>query len=194
VTGYLRYHPVIGDADREVEVARPARLLVVGTHVPDSVTAAEAARQQESAEAQLPIGVYIFDDGAQVEVMVVSTGASPAAPEQIDWTIDQHRLVSAYDWMGAWWEDAAAESKPMFDVKSSAITRGGGQEAVVRSRDFDRGQWWYRVRVDGRTINVPERDLLAPDVDDDPYEWIARDPAAVTGSPRLSRGRSSGSG
>lgn len=179
MTGYLRYHPVIGDSDREVEAARPARLLIVGTQVPDSVTAAETARQQESVEARLPIGVYVFDDGAQVEVMVVSTGATPATPTQIDWTVDEHPLVSAYDWMGAWWEEAATVPKPMFDVNSSAITRGAGQEAVVRSRDFDRGQWWYRVRVDGRTINVPERDLLAPEVDDDPYEWIARDPAAV---------------
>jgi superfamily II DNA or RNA helicase len=65
----------------------------------------------------------------------------------------------------------------MFEIKSSAITRGTGQEAVVRSRTFERGQWWYRVRVEGRTINVPEGDLLAPDVDDDPYEWIAREPA-----------------
>jgi superfamily II DNA or RNA helicase len=125
------------------------------------------------------MGIYIFDDGSQVELMIVTVGSTPAEPTQLDWTVATHPLVSAYDWLGAWWEGAAPISKPVFDVNSTAITRGTGQEAVVRRRDFDRGQWWYSVRVDGRTATVPERNLLEPDVDDDPYEWILRAPASV---------------
>lgn len=178
--GYLRYHPVVGDVDREVQAVRPARLLVVGGDVPDAVVAAESTRQQEAVDTELPVGVYIFDDGARVELMYVTAGSTPAEPDRVDWAVDKHPLASAYDWMGAWWDDAAPVTKPLFEVNSSAIMRGSGQEAVVRARDFDRSQWWYRVRVDGRTVTVPERDLLTPAVDDDPYEWIAREPAAAS--------------
>lgn len=177
MTGYLRYHPVVGDADREVLAVRPARLLVVGPEVPDSVSVAQAARQHQSPAVALPMGVYVFDDDSRVEVMVVTDGSAPATPARIDWSFDEHPLLSAYDWLGAWWNEAATITAPLFAVNSSAITKGAGQEAVVRGRDFDRGQWWYRVRVDGRTVTVPERDLLVPELDDDPYDWITRDAA-----------------
>jgi superfamily II DNA or RNA helicase len=177
MTGYLRYHPVVGDADREVDSVRPARLLVIGDRVPGSVPIAVAARRCDSGRVVLPMGIYVFDDGRQVEVMVVTQGGSPASPSQVDWTEEAHPLVSAYDWMGAWWEDAEDITRPLFEVNSPAVTRGAGQEAVIRGRDYDRGQWWYRIRVDGRTVTVAERNLLPPEIDDDPYEWIARPPA-----------------
>lgn len=177
MTGQLRYHPVLGDSDREISAARPARLLIVGDRVPDTVASAAATRQIESVSVTLPMGVYIFDDQSQVEVMVVAVGGSPASPATTGWDDEEHPLASAYDWLGAWWEDAAAVPSPLFDVNAHAITRGAGQEAVVRSRDYDRGQWWYRIRVDGRTVTVAERDLQLPEIDDDPYEWIGR-PAA----------------
>ncbi len=123
------------------------------------------------------MGIYVFDDGAQVELMVVTEGGAPAKPAQVDWTAKSHPLLSAYDWMGAWWDDADDIAPPLFGVNSAAVTRGSGQEAVVRDRDYDRGQWWYRIRVDGRTVTVAERDLQLPEIDDDPYEWIARPPA-----------------
>lgn len=176
VTGYLRYHPVVGDADSEVGLVRPSRMLVVGERVPDSVSIATTARRRDADEVQLPIGVYVFDDGAQVEVMVVAEGRPPATPTQIDWTVESHALLHAYDWLGAWWEDADDVAPPLFDVHAPAFVRGSGQEAVVRSRDYDRRQWWYRVRVDGRTVTVAERDLQPPEVDDDPYIWVSRPP------------------
>lgn len=179
MTGYLRYHPVVGDADREVGSVRPNRMLVVGERVPDSVSIATTARWCAVDAAQLPMGVYVFDDGAQVEVMVVTEGAAPAAPTQVDWEAESHPLHSAYDWLGAWWDDANRIAPPLFEVNSPAVTRGSGQEAVVRDRDFDRGQWWYRIRVEGRTVTVAERDLQPPEIDDDPYQWIARPPAHV---------------
>ena len=177
--GYLRYHPVVGDADREVGSVRPGRMLVVGERVPVSVATAATARRRDAGEVQLPMGVYVFDDGAQVEVMVVVDGAAPAASAQIDWTVESHSLVSAYDWMGLWWDDADDIAAPLFDVSSLVFTRGDGQEAFVRGRYYERGRWWYRVRVDGRTVAVPERDLQPPEIDDDPYEWVARPPAHV---------------
>ncbi|MDE0066429.1 MAG: helicase-related protein [Acidimicrobiaceae bacterium] len=175
--GYLRYHPVVGDADREVGAARPSRLLVVGERVPDSVSIATTARRRDTDEAQLPIGIYVFDDGNQVEVMVVVEGRAPATPAQIGWSVESHALLHAYDWLDAWWDDADDISPPLFGVHTPAVMRGSGQEAVVRRREYDRGQWWYDVRVDGRTTKVAERDLQPPEIDDDPYEWISRPPA-----------------
>ncbi len=175
--GYLRYHPVVGDVDREIAAAQPDRLLVIGERVPDSVPVAAAVRRRCPDKVQLPIGVYVFDDGARVEVMVVTEGSAPAVPDKIDWMVESHPLLSAYDWMGAWWDDAVNIAPPLFEVNSSVFTRGAGQEAVVRARDYDRGQWWYRIRVDERTVTVAEHDLQPPEIDDDPYEWIARSPA-----------------
>lgn len=177
MSGYLRYHPVVGDADREIDAVRPARLLIVGTSVPDAVSLADVARQCQHGDVEMPMGIYLFDDGNQVEAMVVTRGSAPGSPVRIDWAIDDHALASAYDWMGVWWDGASPIPKPRFAPNITATVSGSGQEAVVRRRDFDRGQWWYRVRVDGRTVTVPERDLSAPEIDDDPFEWVARAPA-----------------
>ncbi len=152
-------------------------MLVVGERVPDSVSIATSARRRDADGVLLPMGIYVFDDGAQVEVLFVIEGGTPATPARIDWTVESHPLLSAYDWMGAWWDDADDIAVPRFEVNAPAFTRGSGQEAFVRSRVYERGQWWYRIRVDGRTVNVPERNLQPPELDDDPYEWIARPPA-----------------
>lgn len=175
----LRYHPVVGDADREIQAGRPSKVLVVGETVPDGVVRVPTARQARSTEVSLPVGVYVFATNNDTELLIVTAGSAPAVPAETTWDDERHALVSAFDWMGVWWEDADAISQPLFDIYSPAVTRGAGQEAVVRAREFDRGQWWYRIRVEGRTTTVPERDLLPPEVDDDPYEWIAREPSTV---------------
>ncbi|MEK7355101.1 MAG: SNF2-related protein, partial [Bdellovibrionota bacterium] len=166
---------MLRDAESTIRELHPGRVLMVGHQVPDSVHLAVTARILEMPEAQLPMGVYIFEASAGREVMVVSTGSPPGVPTESDWSEDRHPLVSAYEWMDSWWAEAAVVPRPAFDVSSLALTRGGGQEAQIRGRDFDRGQWWYRVRVEGRTSTVSERDLVAPDLDDDPYEWVVRD-------------------
>ncbi|MCY3850544.1 MAG: helicase-related protein [Acidimicrobiaceae bacterium] len=149
----------------------------MGRSVPDSVSVAKTARRRDADGTQLPKGVYLFDDGTEIEVMVVTEGGPPGTPTQVDWTAGSHPLFDAYDWMGAWWDDADDVAPPLFGVHTPAAMRGSGQEAVVRRREYDRGQWTYSVRVDGRTVEVSERDLQLPEVDDDPYEWIARPPA-----------------
>lgn len=177
MVSYLRYHPVVGDADREIEAARPARLLVIGERVPDSASVVVDARRRARDEDQLPMGVYVFDDGALVEMMVVAEGTTAATSAEVDWSEEEHPLRSAHDWMGHWWESAEVIPKPLFDINSSAVMRGTGQEVVVRRRDFDRGRWWYQIRCDGRTISAPEGDLQIPEIDDDPYSWIAQLPS-----------------
>jgi superfamily II DNA or RNA helicase len=120
----------------------------------------------------LPTGIYLFVAGDEAEAMVVASGTTPVGPATVDWSVAEDPLLSAYDWMGVWWEDAAPIHPPLFEPNAHVITKGAGQEAVVRNRDYDNGQWWYRVRVAGRTVSVAERDLLPPDIDDDPYDWI----------------------
>lgn len=176
---YLRYHPVQADADREIAAVTPRRVLVVGGSVPDSVSNSSEARHLLEVQVDLPTGLYIFNHSDHVEAMFITQGAAPADPDQIDWSEEAHPLVSAYDWMGVWWEEAKPISEPLFDVRSPATMRSSGQEVMIREREFDNGQWWYRVRVDGRTVLVPERDLQPPEIDDDPYEWVARPPAPV---------------
>ncbi|MCY4433218.1 MAG: helicase-related protein [bacterium] len=175
--GNLRYHPVVGDADREIDTVRPDRLLIIGERVPDSVSVAAAARRRDVAEVQLPTGVYIFDDGTRNEVMVVTDGTAAATSANIDWAEESHPLRSAYDWLGVWWDDAEIVPQPLFDIDSSAVMRGAGQEVVVRRRDFDRGKWWYQVRSDGRTFTASEAGLQFPEIDDNPYLWVTQPPS-----------------
>ena len=106
MTAYLRYHPVLADIDLEVGSVRPGRLLVVGESVPNSVVIAESSRRCSVGEVQLPTGIYIFADDSQVEALIVTQGRPPAQPTRIDWTEEPHALLSAYDWMGAWWDEA----------------------------------------------------------------------------------------
>lgn len=189
MVGYLRYHPVLADADREIAAVEPDRLLVVGGRIadfdspdsisPDSVSVAAYVRWRGLDEVQLSKGVYVFYDGAQTEVMVVTEGNAAATSAEVDWAEDTHPLRSAHDWLGVWWDDAEIVPQPRFDINSSAVMRDTGQEVVVRRRNFDRGKWWYRIRSDGRTTNVSEGDLQAPEIDDDPYLWISQPPSSA---------------
>ena len=184
---YLRYHPVAGDADREISNVQPDRLLIIGGRIadydsldsvsPDSVLTAAAARLRDPDEVQLPTGVYVFDNGTRVDVMVVTDGQSAASSAEIKWTEETHPLRSAHDWMSVWWNDAEMVPQPLFGINSSAVMRGAGQEVVVRRREFDRGKWWYQIRSEGRTTTAPETDLQIPEIDDDLYSWIAQPPS-----------------
>ena len=178
MAGHFGYRPVINDVEAELQTRRPARLLVVGSEVPDDVHHAGQIRQVERPSTDLPQGVYVFERGDETDLMAVSRGARPASPTSGEPGASK-ALDAALAWMDAWWVDAVEIPRPQFNVNSPALTRGEGQEAQIRARDYDRGQWWYRVRVDGRTVSLPERELLAPTDDDDPYEWIERVPAPV---------------
>lgn len=176
-SGQMEYRPVIGDADSELASRRPKRLLIVGPDFPESVHLAREIRHLERPEVELPMGVYAFDYDASIALMVVSSGGRPAAPARALSADTKHALTAAAAWMDVWWEQALGVPQPLFNTNAPVLTRGLGQEAQVRGRDYDRGQWWYRVRVEGRTVALPERELVAPFDDDDPYEWVGRPPA-----------------
>lgn len=174
----VRYHPVTRDAADLVTQHRPVRLLVCGAEVPG--TAPDAAEARVGGDAPLPSGVYEFGTEHGTELFVVESSVPPGPPSASTWSApDDDPLIAAYGWFEALWAGAATVPVPQFGQGDHAMTVPEGQEAVVRRRTFDRGQWWYRVRVEGRTVTVPESGLAPPLVDDDPFEWVQRSPADV---------------
>lgn len=174
----LSYHPVIRDSESVLAGYQPARLLVVGDDLPSGFVAAADVRLLGDLGAQLPSGIYSFEIDAGAVAMVVMRGAPPAEAMGTTWDIDDsHPLVQAYGWFDASWEVADTVPKPLFAVGDHVLTRNSGQEASVRSRDFDTGAWWYEIRLDGTTKTMQESSLVSPEIDDDPYEWITRIPA-----------------
>lgn len=174
----LSYHPVIRDSARLLADSQPGRLLVVGEDLPSGFHVAAEVRMVQRGDVALPSGMYSFVTEHGDAVMAVMHGAAPAEMLNASWEAeDRHPLIQAYGWFAEWWTDADVVPKPSFEVGSSVLTRGGGQEASVRSRDFDSGAWWYEIRLDGSTRMVRESSLLSPEIDDDPFQWIARPPA-----------------
>src|ERR1700678_670323 len=132
----LRYHPVLGDAPSLVAELRPARLLVVGEGVPDTVAAASATRLCPTAEPALPTGSYLFASAKGTDMLLVWDGDPPAGPEETGWLSDDHPLVHAYGSFLHWWETASAVPPPRFSVGDDVITVPSGQAGIVRSRTF----------------------------------------------------------
>jgi superfamily II DNA or RNA helicase len=176
----LTYHPVLRDAEGDIAIRRPARVLVVGDEIPNFTEAIGSLRFRSAVDVALPTGLYRFaaDDG--VVMLFVTTGGMPGPPMGTDWNAPgDHPLVNAYAWFCEWWDDATGVERPRFDVGDEVVTVPAGQEAKIRGREFDAGRWWYRVRVEGRTVSVQESGLTAPETDDDPLEWVSRSPATA---------------
>lgn len=178
----LRYHPVGGDIDDVLGASQPVRLLVIGDDVPGSVTTAAKARFIAEPPVQLPEGIYTFASDQGAEVLAVRAGSSPGTPLEAGWDAhDEHPLINAYGWFTALWSDAHEIPAPAFGPGDQVVTVPGGQEGTVRGRDFTESTWWYKVRLDGRTSEFKERSLTAPELDDDPYEWVMRPPTEASG-------------
>lgn len=176
----LCYHPVVRDASGWVERDRPTALLVCGGEVPSNAPLAGQARYLVEPDAPLPAGIYRFRTAEGEALFVIDSPVPPGSPDSADWAVpDDHPLIAAYGWFDALWPLGTEVPTPAFDEGAHATTVPEGQEAVIRRRTFDRGQWWYRARVEGRTVSLPESSLAAPMVDDDPFEWIERPPADV---------------
>ena len=173
----LAYHPVIGDADDLLEAIPPTRFLLVGQDLPETFTAADEARFVSEPAAQLPTGIYEFGAVDGHCTMLVTVGAPPGQSATGSWAdADEAPLIQAYGWFESWWSSALLVASPALAVADVVETVPSGQEAVVRRRIFDSGRWSYQVRVDGKTILVPESGLAWPDADDDPREWVRRPP------------------
>ena len=176
----LLYRPVLGDIGDVILTERPIRALFIGEEVHDASALVDESRYLEGDGVDLPTGVYTFAVDGSVMMLAVSVGAAPGAPCMSNWSApDDDPLVMAYGWFCHLWELAAEVPKPSFNVGDEVVTVPQGQEAVVRSRTFDHGAWWYEVRTEGRTVTFQESKLRTPDLDDDPAVWIGREPADV---------------
>lgn len=176
--GELTYHPVGADIEFLAHDRRVDRVLVVGLDVPDHLTSAQRLRVLGEPSVRLPEGLYTFESGGLTDLMWIQEGTAPGSPQEARWDApDEHPLVQAYGWLTEWWEGASEVPKPAFQVGAHVQLKSGGEEAIVRSRQFDDGAWWYRVRVDGRSVRLAEGALLHPDLDDEPEDWIRRSPA-----------------
>lgn len=174
----LRYHPVHRDAASLSAAAQPASVVIVGDHIPMGLERFGEVHVVLAPEVSLPSGVYTFREDNGVSMLVVLVGASPGAPVTAEWSAgDDEPLIRAYDWMCTWRDSAPKVSYPLFGEGEQVLVTPDHQEGVVRNRSYevDIAEWFYDVRMDGRTQSLRERVLVRPDVDDDPYEWIARD-------------------
>lgn len=177
----LHYHPVLGDLDDVLDEVAVGRMLVVGGAIPFGIDhRTTVVRLHEPDGPELPTGIYRFAEGHGHAVLYVDIGTSPGTPLGATWDADDdHPLVAAYGWLAEWWDDAREVPVPRFSSGDEAVTVPEGQEARVRQRTFVSGRWMYKIRVDGRTIDVEERSLTEPDEDQDPYSWVAGEPGDV---------------
>ncbi len=175
----LAYHPVLRDSAAVLAMRCPRRLLVVGPELPSGFEVASEIRMLTRPPAAIPAGIYSFPTEEGAAVMAVVQGSPPGEPLVTTWAAaDEHPLIQAYGWLASWWEDGSTVPAPLFTPGETVVTRAGGQEASVRKREFDAGAWWYEVRLDGRTVTMAESALHAPELDDDPYQWIVRSSAS----------------
>ena len=176
----LRYLPVVLDAANLIVLLRPPRVLVVGPQLPAGVEMVGELRQLDESGVALPSGVYAFEEEDGYSVMVITEGALPGMPLHAEWSAeDEHPLIRSYGWFDMWWEEASGIPSPGFVVNAPVLVLPDRQEGQIRRRYYDYGEWFYDVRLDGGTKQFRERGLAAPEIDDDPFEWIARpaDPA-----------------
>ncbi len=174
----LSYHPVLADSGKIIENLQPFRVLLVGGTVPDEIAAAHDTRQVAANPADLPTGVYCFDEGAGRAVLIVSAGGVPGPASIAHWDApDDDPLINAFGWLEHLWDIGTVVSHPLFRIGDEARTVPNGEEVRIRRRQYLGGAWRYDVRLGGRTITLAESQLAEPQIDDDPLVWIGRDPS-----------------
>lgn len=180
MVGDLEYLPVLADVNDLVQSAQMSRILVVGGSISSAAGEAQQIRIVEHPEGQLPTGLYVFRHPAETWLMVVHDGTSPGLSYQSSWdATDTDPLRLAYRWFEAWWPEASVVPRPQFGVGAPVIRLSDEMEGLIRARHFDIGQWFYSVRLKGRTVDVREADLQTPVADDDPEGWIQRTPESA---------------
>jgi len=175
----IEYHPVRADVGELIEMIEPDRLLVIGDGVPEAMTLAGSTRLLVSVESDLPTGTYVFRTGDTAYVMHVAEGAVPGAPASIAWSEPDHPLAQAFGWFSHWWARGSPVPLPRFALEDEIQLVPSGQEGRIRTRKFSVDGWFYGVRVGGKSQQVREQSLQVLVIDDDPHQWISREPATA---------------
>lgn len=176
----LTYHPVLGDLPTVLGRYEVSRLLHVGENllIQDLVRPNGGVRRTAPNPIPLPTGIYCFKEQDGWAVMHARSDRAPSAPASAGWDApDDDPLINAYGWFQHWWDSAELVPPPTFVAESLVLLNNSHEEGLVRRLHFDFGAWQYSVRVGNRTLQLTERDLSAPTLVDDPYEWIRDIPA-----------------
>lgn len=172
------YHPLVGDAAELLGMRLFSDMLVLGPGVPDVGALVGQVRHLSSSTVQLPEGIYWFSGVSPAAVLLVDAGAPPGAPlrESSDTVPEGSALDQALSWLDHLWDDAPEVPHPAFSVLEDVITRGAGQDGVVKARQYFQGRWIYSVFVGGRTQKMGEDALLARPMLDSPEAWVKSTP------------------
>lgn len=175
----VEYRPVKGDVEASVRELQPARLLVVGLFVPISMVSASETRLVPLGSTRLPVGTYTFLAENSWHVLYVGEGTDPVLPYRTSWDDAEDWHVQPYGWFQAWWPDAVLVAPPAYQVDDEVVLVPSGQEGRVRKVISAGQSWSFEVRVARRTITCDANGLKLLVVDDDPLEWISREPQSA---------------
>ena len=151
-------------------------LLVLGPQIPDADGQADV-RAVAEPEVQLPRGLYWFSVEPPV-AMLVHDGSEPAEPlhHSADSLEPGSVLDAALGWVDAMWEDAEVVPEPRFPVGGDVLIRSSGQDALIRTRRYSNGRWFYDVHAGGIKSTRNEADLEDVPSGSSPHEWLAQAP------------------
>jgi superfamily II DNA or RNA helicase len=176
----LTYHPVHGDLQGILSDDQPVRLLYVGDlpAIEDVSRPPDGTRELLPDSSSLPTGIYRFREERGWSVMVAWSDRPPVGPMSAMWDADDDDpMINAYGWFRHWWDAASEVPVPNFAANALVLLSSSNEEGLVRRVRYSGGAWQYSVRVGSRTLQVAERELVAPPLVDDPYEWIQSPPA-----------------
>lgn len=174
----LVYHPVLADIDKYLTRYPVNRLLVIGETLPSIPSNVQLIRLNNVPDFPLPVGLFLFNDDAGWALMYVSNGNTSQGSLSAQWSDleDDHPFIYAYGWFVELFNTSSNVPLPKFISGDQVQILPSMDEGTIRNRDFDEGKWWYGVRTEGRTQDFPEESLTHPFFDDDPLDWIRRDP------------------
>lgn len=171
------YTPDIRDVEDLIATRLFDELLVVGMPVPD-VDEHASVRVVTEPEVQLPQGLYWFSTDEAPAAMIVHSGSGPAEPhhESASSIAEGSVLDAALGWLETMWEGAAEVPKPLFAQTDKVLIRSNGQDAVVRSRRFSNGRWFYHIYSSGSDYTRVEADLEDVPVGSSALSWLGLEP------------------
>lgn len=172
------YHPVVGEIAELVGTGLFSDLLILGAGVPEIHGLVQHMRHLSTSPTPLPEGIYWFSGVDPTAVLLVDGGAPPGAPfrQPIEDVAEGSPLEQALSWLDHLWEEAREVSRPAFAILEDVVTRGAGQDGVIKARQYVQGRWIYSVFSGGRTQKMGEEALMARPMVDSPEAWVQTRP------------------
>lgn len=184
--GARGYHPLSSDIATYLSEVTFDQLLVLGAGVPDVVDSVSECRTLAVPPADLPTGIYWFDDVAPSLAMLVLTGATPGPSLRVHATEQDepaHNVAAelamdnALTWAEVAWDEASPVPQPRFVVGADVVVRGTGHDGIIREgRQYVSGRWIYRVFAAGDTVRRDESSLGPRPLDDRASAWVQTAP------------------